>query len=108
MIAKSRKEIRAGDANISAKIREARLIWFGHVKRKTEEESQASTLPLAGMKSRFSRAIPLSRFSVKMSRFFACFRLIVQRIYLYYCVGFACLYTGVGLSPGIIARAKSV
>ena len=39
MIAKSGKDIRAGDANISAKIREARRRLFGHVKRKTEEES---------------------------------------------------------------------
>ena len=69
MTAKSRKEIRAGEANISEKIREARLRWFGHVKRNTEEESRVSTLPLSGVKSRFSSAIPLSRFSVKMSRF---------------------------------------
>ena len=38
MIAKIRKEIRAGEANISEKIREARLRWFGHVTRKTAEE----------------------------------------------------------------------
>ena len=68
MIAKSRKEIRACEANISEKIREARRRWFGHVERETEEESYAS-IPLSGRKSRFSSAIPLSRFSVKMSRF---------------------------------------
>ena len=29
---------RAGVANISQKIREARQIWLGHVRRKTEED----------------------------------------------------------------------
>ena len=34
-----------------------------------------STLPLSGVNSRFFSAIPLSRFSLKMSRFFAYFEL---------------------------------
>ena len=47
-----------------------------------------STLPFSGGKSRFSSAVPLSRFSVRMSFLFAYFVLIVQHIYLYY---FVCL-----------------
>ena len=40
------KEIRAraGVANISEKIREARLRWLGHVERKTEEDVVMRTL----------------------------------------------------------------
>ena len=89
-IEKIRTEIRArvGVVNMSQKIRESGRRWFGHVERKTEEER------VIGVKiTPFGRssAIPLSRFSDRMSHLFACFTLIVQRIYLYSFVGVACL-----------------
>ena len=37
-ISKEEMSARAGVANISQKIRETRLRWLGHVKRKTEED----------------------------------------------------------------------
>ena len=38
MIRNEETRARAGVANISEKIREARLRWLGHVERKTEED----------------------------------------------------------------------
>ena len=88
-IDKIRTEIRTrvGVANMSEKIREARLKWFGHVEGKTEEKSYASKLPLSGVRasSRFHASL------IELCLFFACLTFIVQRIYLCYFVGFACL-----------------
>ena len=39
---------RAGVANISEKIREARPIWLGHVERKTEDDNSNRNVEVGG------------------------------------------------------------